>query len=117
MLYVDFNAGNKDYKLRLNTRNIISLEKVIGTNPLGIFGKGEEIPELTVMVNILFFSLQQFHHGISLTDAMDIFDEYLQENSMTDFINVILDVYRVSGIINNNTKEENNEKNAVKAGK
>lgn len=115
MLYVDFNAGNKDYKLRLNTRNIVALEKVIGTNPLGIFGKGDEIPELTVMVNILFFSLQQYQHGISLTDAMDIFDEYLQTNSMTDFISVILDVYRVSGIINN-TKEENNEKNAVQAG-
>ena len=27
MVYVDFTAGNKDYKLRLNTRNTIALEK------------------------------------------------------------------------------------------
>lgn len=30
MMYVDFNAGGKDYKLRLSTRNIVSLEKFIG---------------------------------------------------------------------------------------
>lgn len=115
MLYVDFNVGNKDYKLRLNTRNVITLEKILGTNPVGIFGNGDNIPSITQMVNILWQSLQQFQHGISLTDAMDIFDEYLKENTMTDFISVILDVYRVSGIISN-TKEENNEKNAETAG-
>lgn len=109
MLYVDFNAGGKDYKLRLATRNIIALEKAIGTNPLGIFGKGEEIPSITTMVNILWFSLQKFHNGISLTDAMDIFDEYLEEHSMTDFITVILDVYKASGLI----RDDKSEKNAV----
>jgi hypothetical protein len=113
MLYVDFNVGNKDYKLRLNTRNVITLEKILGTNPVGIFGNGDNMPSVTQMVNILWQSLQQFHHGISLTDTMDIFDEYLNEHEMADFISVILDVYRVSGIIG---KRENNEKNAVQAG-
>ena len=30
MMYVDFNAGGKDYKLRLATRNVVALEKAIG---------------------------------------------------------------------------------------
>ena len=112
MMYIDFNAGGKDYKLRLATRNIVALEKAIGGNPLGIFGKGDEIPEVTTMVNILWFSLQKFHHGISLTDAYDIFDEYLEENSMTDFIPVILEIYKVSGLIKADAKdEEETEKN------
>lgn len=113
MMYIDFNAGGKDYKLRLATRNIVALEKAIGGNPLGIFGKGDEIPEVTTMVNILWFSLQKFHHGISLDDAYGIFDDYVADgNSMTDFIPVILEIYKVSGLIKADVKdEEETEKN------
>lgn len=106
MMYVDFNAGGKDYKLRLATRNIVALEKAIGCNPLSIFGNGNEIPSVTTMVNVLWFSLQKFHHGITLTDAYDIFDEYLEEHGMTDFIAVIVDIYKVSGLIKDDSKEE-----------
>lgn len=102
MVYVDFTAGNKDYKLRLNTRNTVALEKALGCNPLAIFGNGDELPTVTTMVNILYFSLQQLNHGISLDNAYDIFDDYLADgNSSTDFINVILEIYKVSGIIKN----------------
>lgn len=109
MVYVDFTAGNKDYKLRLNTRNTVALEKALGCNPLAIFGNGEEIPTITTMVNILYFSLQQLNHGISLDEAYNIFDSYLDDgNSATDFITVILDIYKVSGIIKNTDNEIKN---------
>ena len=49
MIYVDFSAGGKDYKLRLNTRNVIMLEKQIGCNPVAIFGDGETIPTITTI--------------------------------------------------------------------
>lgn len=110
MMYIEFSAGNKEYKLRLNTRNIISLEKQLGCNPLGIFGKGDTIPTITTMVLILHSSLQQYHHGISLDDAYDVFDNWLADgHAMTDFIPVILDIYRASGIIAG--EKDTNEKN------
>ena len=105
MMYIDFNAGGKDYKLRLATRNIVALEKAIGCNPLSIFGNGEELPSITTMVMILWQSLQKFHHNIGLNEAYDIFDEYLEENTAMDFIPVILDIYKVSGIIKNDNNE------------
>ena len=112
MMYIDFNAGGKDYKLRLATRNIVALEKAIGCNPLSIFGKGDELPSITTMVMILWQSLQKFHHNIGLNEAYDIFDEYLEENTAMDFIPVILDIYKVSGIIqNDNNKTEESGKN------
>lgn len=112
MMYVDFNAGGKDYKLRLATRNIVALEKAIGCNPLSIFGNGEELPSITTMVMILWQSLQKFHHNIGLNEAYDIFDEFLEEKTAIDFIPVILDIYKVSGIIqNDNNKEVESEKN------
>lgn len=107
MLYVDFSAGNKDYKLRLDTRNVVALEKAVGCNPLAIFGNGETLPTITVMVNVLHASLQHFHHGISLNDAYAIFDEYLEEHSITDFIKVIIEIYKVSGLIPEGLNEKN----------
>lgn len=109
MNYIDFEAGNKTYKLRLTTRNIVLLEKQLGCNPLSIFGDGETVPTITVMVAILHASLQQYNHGVNLNDAYDIFDEYLADgHSTVDFIPVILDIYRASGII----PKDNEIKNA-----
>lgn len=107
MMYVDFNAGNKDYKLRLNTRNVVALEKQLGCNPLAIFGNGDTLPTITVMVQVLHASLQHYHHGISLNDAYDIFDTYLEENALTDFLPVIIEVYKVSGLIPEGKIEKN----------
>lgn len=110
MMYLDFTAGNKDYKLRLSTRNTVMLEKQLGCNPLAIFGSGDTIPTITQMVNILYASLIQYNHGITLNDAYDIFDAYLADgHTMTDFIQVIVDIYKTSGLIKT---EETTEKNA-----
>jgi hypothetical protein len=110
MLYLDFNAGNKEYKLRLNTRSMVSLEKAINCNPLNIFGaNGDTVPTLTVMVAVLHSSLQQYHHGITMNDAYDIFDAWLADgNALTDFFKVILDIYKVSGLIKEQPEEEKN---------
>lgn len=109
MMYVDFTAGNKDYKLRLNTRNLVALEKQLGCNPLAIFASGDQLPTITAMVAILHASLQQYEHGITLNDAYDIFDAYLEDgNQATDFVPVIVEVYKVSGLI----KQGDTEKNA-----
>ena len=109
MMYYDFKAGNNEYKLRLNTRTIVSLEKSIECNPLMIFGNGDKVPTISVMVAVLHASLQQYQHGMTLEKAFDIFDEYLADgNAITDFIPIILEIYKVSGLI----KEENDGKNA-----
>ena len=112
MNFINFEAGNNTYKLRLNTRNIVLLEKQLGCNPLSIFGDGDTVPTVTTMVTILNASLQQYNHGITLNDAYDIFDEYLADgHSSVDFIPVILEIYKASGIIPKDNKEAE-EKNA-----
>ena len=106
MMQQEFEAGNKAYKLRLNTRNTIALEKAIACNPLAIFGNGDTIPTITIMVQILHASLQAYHHNITLEAAYDIFDQYIADgNSATDFIKVILEVYKVSGLIKGDTEK------------
>ena len=110
MMYVDFTAGNKNYKLRLSTRNTVMLEKQLGCNPLAIFGNGDTIPTVTTMVNVLYASLIQYNHDITLNDAYDIFDDYIADgNTVTDFLQVLVEIFKVSGLIKN---EESAEKNA-----
>lgn len=100
MMYHEFEAGNNVYKLRLNTRNIVSLEKSLGCNPVMVFGNGDKIPTVTQMVAILNQSMQTYHHGITTDKAYDIFDAWLTDgHAMTDFIPVIIDIYRASGIM------------------
>lgn len=114
MNYVDFTAGNKEYKLRLATRNVVTLERQLGCNPLMIFGAGDKIPTITNMVQILHAALQQYQHNITLDNAYDIFDEYLGDGHIpTDFIAVIIEIYKASGIMKNDSKttEGTTEKN------
>ena len=58
MIYKEFIVGDKNYKLRLTTKDICELEEDINMNPLKIFGKnGDRVPTVGVMVNILYHSL------------------------------------------------------------
>lgn len=109
-MFVNFEANNKAYKLRINTRNLVALERALGDNPLSIFDlKGEKMPSVTSMVAVLHASLQQYHHNISMSDAYEIFDDYIADgHSVDEFIYVILDIYRESGLI---PKEVDTEKN------
>lgn len=108
MLYTEFNANGKEYKLRLSTRNVVMLEKQLGCNPLSIFGDGDKLPTITTMVQVLHAALQQYHHSINLNEAYDIFDEYLADgHSATDFLSVIIDIYKVSGLIQGDKQEKN----------
>lgn len=114
MNYIEFQTNEKVYKLRLNTRNVVELEKKLGCNPIMVFGmNGDVIPTVSVMVTILHASLQTFNHGISLTDAYDIFDAYLEDgHTSIDFIKVIMEIYKASGIIPREAEEVNeSEKN------
>ena len=112
MMYVDFSAGARVYKLRLSTRAIVSLEKQLGCNPVGIFGDGDKIPQITTMVQILHASLQAYEHNISMDAAFDIFDQWLADgHAATDFVKIILDIFKVSGIIRGAHLAEDAEKN------
>lgn len=108
MLYTDFTVKDNQYKLRLNTRNIVNLEKQLGCNPMAVFGTGTTIPTITVMVHILHNSMQQYQSNITLDKAYDIFDEWLDDgHTMTEFLAVIIDIYKVSGIIPEEVTEKN----------
>ena len=114
MNYTIFKAGNKEYKCKLSTKNLISLEKRMGANPLNIFMSINEtsLPKLEDMLLVLHESLQSLEHGISMDDIYDIYDSYIEDgNTFVDLIAIVMDIYKVSGLV----KEE--EKKSTKKGK
>lgn len=106
MMYVDFAAGTATYKLRLNTRGLIALEKDLGYNPIQIFGMGDTpvTPSVEDMLKVFKASLQPYHSATD-EEAYDIFDSWLEDgHTTTEFIGIIVEIYKVSGLVKNNSK-------------
>ena len=111
MNYISFETGNNVYKLRLNTRNIILLEKKLGGNPLLSFTKylaNEELPPMEMMIDIFHASLLAYQSDMTIEKAYDIFDEWLDEGHMVaEFIGIIIEIYQHSGLIQKELAEKN----------
>ena len=108
MMYHDFEAGGNAYKLRISTRNVVMLEKQLGCNPLMLFNEGE-MPTITAMLQVLHASLQDMHHGISMDKVYTIWDEYLADShTPADFLAVLVEIYKVSGLIASGEVDEKN---------
>lgn len=107
MMYTIFTVGDKEYKCKLNTKSLISLEKRLGQNPLNVFMSVSEnsLPKLEDMLTIFHESLQALQHGITMDEVYDIYDSYIEcGNTFVDFIPVIMDIYKTSGLIKDDKK-------------
>ena len=111
MNYITFETGSEVYKLRLNTRNLITLEKLLGGNPLIVltgYLSQNEIPPMEVMMNIFYSSLLAYQDNITLDKAYDIFDEWLDNGHIiAEFIDVIVEIYSKAGLFQKEVEEKN----------
>lgn len=110
MNYYELVTKDNVYKLRLNTRSVIKLEKILGGNPLKVFADmtEENLPKVETMVNILYASLLAYNDKITLEKTYDIFDEWLESGHMiAEFVAVIVELYREAGIIQKDKTEKN----------
>ena len=115
MTYTEITINNEIYKLRLNTRNTVALEKALGYNPIDILLQMDrnEVPKVQELVMVLHYALQQYNHNINLDKAYDIFDDYLAEDhTIFDFINdVVVPVYQNCGLLSSKSEATDEEKN------
>ena len=102
MNYVAFNVGDKELKLKLDAKNTVALERVVGTNPLNELMKvaNGQLPTLDFAITTLHASLQKLEHGYTLSKVYDLYDEYVEEgHSLVDLIPVLIDVFKAAGFI------------------
>lgn len=113
--YIILNVGEKEYKLRLPAAEAINLENKLGKNPLIALYVDHDnniLPKLIDVIFTLHFSLQKFHHGISLEDTYNIYDEYIDNGgTFGKLINALFNVLEVSGYFRKVDNGKNKEKN------
>jgi len=99
MMYYTITIGKKELKLRLDARNCVDLERKMGKSPLSIFTQADKsLPKLEDLISVLHGSLQKYNKEFTLEKTYDLYDEYIEEgNIFTDFIPVIMEIFKVSG--------------------
>lgn len=103
MLYYTLTVKGTDYKLRLGAKAVIDLEKKLGQNPVQILadiGESGKVPGLENFITIVQASMSQLNHGVDMDKMYEIYDDYIEEgHTMYDLVNVIMEVFKVSGLI------------------
>ena len=109
MLYTDLKIGEKEFKLRLDARACVALEKKLGKSPLSVLMEAGEssLPKLEDMIAIFHASIQKYQSGYTEEKTYDLYDEYVEcGNTLTDFIPVILEIFKVSGFFKEEEVQE-----------
>lgn len=102
MNYTSLTIGDKELKLRLDTRNTVALEKVIGCNPVNRLMNTADngLPGVEFVTNILHASLQKLEHGYTMAKVYDLWDEYADEGkSVVDILPTLIDLFQTCGYI------------------
>ena len=100
MLFHIIKIGDTEYKCKINTNGLVSLERRLKGNPLNIFMTiGDEnftLPKIEDLLIIFHESLTTYQHGISMDDVYDIFDKYIEDGkTIVDFINEIVEIFNL----------------------
>ena len=112
MNFVPLTIGEKEYKLRLDIKNTQALEKIVGTNPVNVLmGVAEgKMPTASFTVACLHASLQKFHTGMTMSKVNDLLDEAIDQGmALTDFMDPLMNVFKVSGLIPKDKEETQEE--------
>ena len=98
----------REYRCKITTKALVVLESKLGVNPVMLFAQEGVIPKLTDLMFVFHASLQAYEHGISLNDAYDLYDKYIEEgHSLNDFIPELVKIMQVSGLIALKGEEKN----------
>lgn len=114
-MYTELIIGGNSFKLRLDTRNSVNLEKALGYNPLNLIMAlaDNKMPKKMDVIIMLHAMLQKFHHGYNMDKVMDLFDDYIADgHNMFDLVPTLVEVLTEAGYIpKEKDEEETDEKN------
>ena len=117
MLYTELQVGEEIFKLRLNTKNSLMLERALGYNPISLLmdiDKGK-MPKFADILIILHATLQTYQHGYDMNKVYDLFDKYCEDGkSMFDLIPVFVEVFEQSGYITKSSEATEEVTDAAK---
>lgn len=119
MMYSNLKIGDKELKLRLNTRMCVELERKLGCSPIELLMEVDaqgnpKMPKLENLITILHASLQAYEHGYNIDKTYELYDEFVDNGgTLAEMIPAIMEIFKVSGFF----KEEDIKAAEAEAGK
>lgn len=113
--YTIWKVGEKEYKLKLTTADVCSVEKKLGENILKLFMPKFDgdvpLPPLNDTLIVIHGAMRKFNSKMSFTDVQDLFDIYMDndKSQMELMSDVILPLLENSGFMPKEKKTEVNE--------
>ena len=93
-----WKVGENEYKLKLTSEPCLQLEKALGKSVFAAMERMQEDGMMEVIINILFYALQAYNHGIQRKDVFAMYDKYLEDgNTLEDTFALITEVLETSG--------------------
>ena len=114
MNFYTLNIGEREFDCRLGTREVVNLEKVLGTNPLNVLmGMSDNtLPETGILLIILHAAGKEDGKKLKMDDWYDLYDEFLAEGkSIADLLEIVMEIFEVSGLIPKEVEEQDDIKN------
>ena len=99
-MFSEIIINGNAYKLRLNTKASVALEKALGYNAISMFMDIDNgvMPKLGDILIVLHAMLQPLNSGMNQDKVYELFDQYVAEgHNMYDLIPVFIEVFQESG--------------------
>ena len=111
-MYKEWVVGENSYKLKLSTAAIVDLEAKLNRPLITIFGYDKvEIPTIKTMALVLQAAIG-YEKQISMSNVYSLIDAFFEEGKkLADLTEVIRGLFVVSGLIEDESVENEDEKN------
>ncbi len=105
-----WKVGDEEYRLKLKTGAVAELERKYKTNLINLMGSESGLPALSVMLDITYYAMKDWKHGIKYSFVESLFDDYVDEggSQLQFFTEVFCEIYTVSGFFSRKVAEEMN---------
>lgn len=107
--YIEKTIGDKNWNFRLTTLQTVELEKSLKQNPVSVLFEMQNggFPQVTKLVEILFYSLKTSHPTIKKEKVYEIVDKMYDEGgNYVSIVNLILEIFRQSGLLPEDSDED-----------
>lgn len=102
MNFYTLTIGDREFDCRLATKEVVALEKKLGTNPLNVLMSMQDggLPQTGILLEILQAAAKEDKKKLKTEEWYDLYDEFLSEGkSIANLLEAIMEIFQISGLI------------------
>lgn len=99
MLYTTLKVKDNEYKLRLDAKATVALERRLGKNPLDVLMDMENgrLPQINQVISILYYALQKYHK-MNEEQVFELYEDMIEDGrDFGTILPIVVELFQVSG--------------------